>query len=85
MTVSKIEAITYKNTTHQNITIHYLEFIFLNRTAVMPTWLFLLPFDVSVSFSSHLHGGKESDLVNVILYYTHILIFTQEENCWNFN
>ena len=26
----------YKNTTHQNIITHYLEFIFLNCTAVMP-------------------------------------------------
>ena len=30
---------TYKNTTHQNITMHYLEFIFLNCTAVMPPTL----------------------------------------------
>ena len=29
----------YKNTTHQNIIMHYLEFIFLNCTAVMPPTL----------------------------------------------
>ena len=49
---------TYKNTTHQNIIMHYLKFNFLKCTAVMPLRLFLLPSDVSVSFSSHLHGGK---------------------------
>jgi len=48
----------YKNTTHQNIILHYLEFIFLNCTALCHQ-LFLLPFDVSVSFSSHLHGGEK--------------------------
>jgi len=26
-------------------------------------WIFLLPFDVSVSFSSHLHGGEKIDLL----------------------
>jgi len=30
---------TYKNTTHQNIVMHYLQFIFLNCTAVMPPTL----------------------------------------------
>ena len=30
---------TYKNTTHQHIIMHYLEFIFLNCTAVMPQTL----------------------------------------------
>jgi len=30
---------TYKNTTHQNIIMNYLEFIFLNCTAVMPPTL----------------------------------------------
>jgi len=33
------EGHTYKNTTHQNIIMHYLEFIFLNCTAVMPSTL----------------------------------------------
>ena len=49
---------TYKNTTHQNIIMHYLKFIFLNCTAVMPPRIFFLPFDVSVGFSYHLHSGK---------------------------
>ena len=30
---------TYKNTTHQNIIMHYLEFIFLTSTAVVPQTL----------------------------------------------
>ena len=49
---------TYKNTTHQNIIMHYLEFIFWTALLLCHR-LFLLPFDVSVSFSSHLHGDEK--------------------------
>jgi len=34
--------LTYKNTTHQNIIMHYLQFIFLNCTDVMPPTLPLI-------------------------------------------
>jgi hypothetical protein len=53
MTESIMEAMKCKNTTHQNVIMHYLELIFLNCTAVIPPTL-PLTFDVSASFSSHL-------------------------------
>ena len=36
------EGVTYKSTTHQNIIMHYIEFIFLNCTDVMPPTLPLI-------------------------------------------
>jgi len=49
---------TYKNTTHQNIIMHYLEFIFFSCTPVMPLTL-PLTFQCLSKFSSHLYSGEK--------------------------
>jgi hypothetical protein len=43
MTEPVTEAMKRKNTTHQNVVLHYLELIFLNSAAVIPP-MFLLTF-----------------------------------------
>jgi len=74
MTESIVEAICIR-TPHTKI-LQYITFSLSPSTALLLChWLFLLLFDVSVNFISNVCGG-ENWLLNVILYYTLILLFT---------
>ena len=72
---------TYKNTTHQNIIMHYLQFIFLNRIAVLPPTL-PLTFWCPSKFQLPFTRWWKTDLL--MSSYILILLFTQK-NCLNFN
>ena len=83
---------TYKNTTHHNIIMHYLEFIFLNCTAVMPPTLpltvrclskFQFPFiwwwQIDLLMSSciiHLSYYLLKKTVGILINYRHVAIAT---------
>ena len=73
----------YKNTTHQNIIMHYLEFIFLNCTAVMPPFLPLTFWCLS-KFQFTFTWWEKIDLL-MSSYIIHLSFYLLKKNYWNFN
>ena len=75
---------TYKNTTHQNIIMHYLEFIFFNCTAVMPLTL-PLTFWCHSRFQFPFKWWWNTDLLvsSCIIHVPFYLL--KKKNSWNFN
>jgi len=75
---------TYKNTTHQNIKRHYLEFIFLNCTAVMPPTLPLTFWSLS-KFPFPFTWWWKTDLFMSFCIIHLSFYLLKKKNCWNFN
>jgi len=76
---------TYKNTTHQNITMHYLQFIFLNCTAVMPptlplTFRCLRKFQFTFTWSLKIYLLTHCGRVTQICVFTVQLCKTDDAN-----
>jgi hypothetical protein len=73
----------YKNTTHQNVLMHYLGFIFFSCTAVTP--LTLPPtFWCLGKFHFPLTWRWTIDLL-MSYCIIHLSIYLLKKNCWNFN
>jgi len=71
----------YKNTTHQNIIMHYLVFIFLSCTALVPLTL-PLTFRCLSKFQFSFTWCWKIDL---LMSSCIIHLFTKKKNCSNFN
>ena len=70
----------YKNTTHQNVILHYLELIFLNSAAVIPSTL-LLTFRCLRHFQ--LPWWHKINILITFIATVHVSYLLT--NCWKFN
>jgi len=72
---------TYKNTTHKNTVMHYLEFIFLNCTDAIPQIL-PLTFRCLSKFQFPFTWWRVIDLL-MSSCIIHLSFYLPKKNCWN--